>query len=1290
MFTPLTGSEDGLLCYWRLTKSFLPVFPGGLFDLGTLRQHGGLHNKVQWVPLDENVIPWATNSGDPDLWTFGDCRVNPSEIILSSLRESNCVSSVWYRKCLPVSSGFTWEVTLEVDPSGVGSFVLVLQHQSILQDLLPKWTEDACIFEKNPWIQIFFVHEPHQMAVKLSMLKDSEYEICGDSVLEFSAAPSSLHLVLNLNHGSLTFSLDSHQVFSFAVNTLDCPEVAVAGLSVKFSSKLSLKKFQVLSNSDHSEEKIIEASRLTRMTSPSFMFDGCWDLWRIGLVKFALSRTVQSLVVRGNFNSFLGYVRGDIFGFLIHGANGSKEFYGRLRSGKNLNWKPFRLTFDHTSKKFTGIWFKGKVALNLEGEKSVNEAANALTSKGIFNAGNTCYMNSFLQALFATTDFRNAVLQSFVAEEKKQQEIEPSIALIKGLQRIFFSMLLSHNASLDLTNFRSNLPEMWRGPEQQDTAEFGSYLVDEAESALSKASFLCPHDDFSFKSLFGGMITNVIRCSACGYASAREEGFTSLQLGFPQKYAPITSILVVSSPEHDGVPEVPKGFERINVNLNANNVGLPAFICVSRQSNLSPVTHLRIVSLEDFDWSPEESEESLRKKAEDLLPAGFELIPEKINNYPPIFLSYSRRGGSPLTMLDVIAGKNKNIEPSSNSDLKKIPINVNPSIGTDPTPFVFLCYSRAGSPIIDLQFVSGKEENVPPPEGYEKMPINLLMTHLGYRVLSPEELINPGGKNSSSELSHCFLCFKQGFGVPITGIELITNDRVLEEQRQGVQCIPIPISRKESNSPVFWLAIQRGNGCPISKISVFRGVEEPPAFGDSYSMYPFKQQVKENDISGLWNVKSSTLKTTSINFRQGQVEYPARRITGRLSGETKLYALCQYSHGSWKAYGCCVVPPNKNFSYFCGTWNDACDLLEGYVVSNGVQLQFNSVKTAPPTPPTEMYQLMTSKRRHVWVKDNGELCAQEESHHEMMESFFIEGFQDNSYCLKSAATAKYVSVEENGYTSCSADVPSIQTSWFLEKHHSGSGYIFRSAFGMVLCHGEQDGVYAVVSEDDQWADFFFIQKIPSPQKEPHADGSDRMAGFFSLSFLPEHEQMEFIVDDTIYPCREIVSRFMGELGQKCVFRGWMFKQGDFSWAEGYWMNESDSELVLSGKDFSVQNLMRFRFSDQMHFTAWIWNNDNFAEMQGRMDTYLCLTTWKDYTEQWKNGVCVASGVAKTNSLESLLQQYFNIQVMDGKNKYRCGQCYSLQRVGISQAFDCQLIFHRLNNMCAVPLLLTIL
>ncbi|XP_068412904.1 ubiquitin carboxyl-terminal hydrolase 35 [Eschrichtius robustus] len=160
---------------------------------------------------------------------------------------------------------------------------------------------------------------------------------------------------------------------------------------------------------------------------------------------------------------------------------------------------------------------------------------------GLINLGNTCYVNSILQALFMASDFRHCVLR--LTENNSQP-------LMTKLQWLFAFLEHSQRPAISPENFLSASWTPWFSPgTQQDCSEYLKYLLDrlhEEEKTgtricqkLKQSSLPSPPEEppspssTSVEKMFGGKIVTRICCLRCLNISTREEAFTDLSLAFP-------------------------------------------------------------------------------------------------------------------------------------------------------------------------------------------------------------------------------------------------------------------------------------------------------------------------------------------------------------------------------------------------------------------------------------------------------------------------------------------------------------------------------------------------------------------------------------------------------------------------------------------------------------------------------------------------------------------------------------------------------------------------------------
>ncbi|XP_072257515.1 ubiquitin carboxyl-terminal hydrolase 35 [Pyxicephalus adspersus] len=160
---------------------------------------------------------------------------------------------------------------------------------------------------------------------------------------------------------------------------------------------------------------------------------------------------------------------------------------------------------------------------------------------GLINLGNTCYMNSILQALFMASDFRHSVLCL------RDSSSQP---LMMKLQYLFAFLEHSQRPAISPESFLASSWPPWFTPGiQQDCSEYLKYLLDrlhEEEKTGKRISQTLAQTSSGLPSkktvsgnrtlieqMFGGRIVTKIRCLKCQSVSAREEAFTDLSLAFP-------------------------------------------------------------------------------------------------------------------------------------------------------------------------------------------------------------------------------------------------------------------------------------------------------------------------------------------------------------------------------------------------------------------------------------------------------------------------------------------------------------------------------------------------------------------------------------------------------------------------------------------------------------------------------------------------------------------------------------------------------------------------------------
>ncbi|XP_038643394.1 ubiquitin carboxyl-terminal hydrolase 40 isoform X1 [Scyliorhinus canicula] len=147
---------------------------------------------------------------------------------------------------------------------------------------------------------------------------------------------------------------------------------------------------------------------------------------------------------------------------------------------------------------------------------------------GIKNQGGTCYLNSLLQTLLYTPEFRESLFAlgpeelGYLSDKDKPESKVRVIPL--ELQRLFAQLLLADQLAASTSDLTDSFG--WTSNEetsQHDVQELNRILFSALESSLVGTS---GHD--LINRLYHGIVVNKIVCKECGNISERQEDFLDL------------------------------------------------------------------------------------------------------------------------------------------------------------------------------------------------------------------------------------------------------------------------------------------------------------------------------------------------------------------------------------------------------------------------------------------------------------------------------------------------------------------------------------------------------------------------------------------------------------------------------------------------------------------------------------------------------------------------------------------------------------------------------------------
>ncbi|XP_050432536.1 ubiquitin carboxyl-terminal hydrolase 47 [Adelges cooleyi] len=143
--------------------------------------------------------------------------------------------------------------------------------------------------------------------------------------------------------------------------------------------------------------------------------------------------------------------------------------------------------------------------------------------RGLVNQAMTCYLNSLLQALYMTPEFRNALYKwkfDFNANTDESKSIPFQ------LQKLFLNLQTSPRHSVETTeltrSFGWDSSEAWQ---QHDVQELCRVMFDALEQEFKNTT----HVDL-INQLYQGKMIDYVKCQECGIEKSREDTFLDIPL----------------------------------------------------------------------------------------------------------------------------------------------------------------------------------------------------------------------------------------------------------------------------------------------------------------------------------------------------------------------------------------------------------------------------------------------------------------------------------------------------------------------------------------------------------------------------------------------------------------------------------------------------------------------------------------------------------------------------------------------------------------------------------------
>ncbi|XP_012555488.2 ubiquitin carboxyl-terminal hydrolase 47 isoform X1 [Hydra vulgaris] len=236
----------------------------------------------------------------------------------------------------------------------------------------------------------------------------------------------------------------------------------------------------------------------------------------------------------------------DTISYFLSDNNKAYEFFIKSKDGSY----PLK-----TKKTTDAVEKNGKAKSDQFG--SLYNSSNSLKSDtgfvGLINQAMTCYLNSLLQTLFMTPEFRNALYKC-----NYEGLIANSVANIPfQLQKLFLQLETSHKRAVETTeltkSFGWDSNEAWQ---QHDVQELCRVLFDALEESLKGTE----QKDL-IKELYQGELEDYVKCQKCDHKNLRKDFYLDISVDMKP---------FGSDKSYESLEEALKAFVKPEV-LNGNN-----------------------------------------------------------------------------------------------------------------------------------------------------------------------------------------------------------------------------------------------------------------------------------------------------------------------------------------------------------------------------------------------------------------------------------------------------------------------------------------------------------------------------------------------------------------------------------------------------------------------------------------------------------------------------------------------------------------------------------------------
>lgn len=153
---------------------------------------------------------------------------------------------------------------------------------------------------------------------------------------------------------------------------------------------------------------------------------------------------------------------------------------------------------------------------------AVSNTKSATGYVGLVNQAMTCYLNSLIQTLFMTPEFRNALYRLRIKRNGKDE----ILSIPYQLQKLFLKLETSSQRAVETTGLTKSFGwesgEAWQ---QHDVQELCRVMFDKLEETLKGTD----QEDL-INQLYQGEMKDYVKCLKCGHENSRKDNFLDISV----------------------------------------------------------------------------------------------------------------------------------------------------------------------------------------------------------------------------------------------------------------------------------------------------------------------------------------------------------------------------------------------------------------------------------------------------------------------------------------------------------------------------------------------------------------------------------------------------------------------------------------------------------------------------------------------------------------------------------------------------------------------------------------